>query len=96
MSKRMSKSSSKPVGPRRWQASTMNAVEFATFRWHANSLENKAISLYVTNREKFPQICQAFILAANRLRALTNSCSSNEDCPDGWHCSNGECQPDNN
>lgn len=83
------------MSKRNWPADLLNAVEFATFRWHANNLENEALSLYVTKRAKFAKICKVFQKASQDLRALRGSCTSNEDCPDGWHCSGGECQPDN-
>lgn len=81
--------------PSKWKAHDLNAVEMATFRWHANNLENEALRLYVTNREKFGRICKVFEKASKDLKALRGSCRENEDCPDGWHCSSGECQPDN-
>jgi hypothetical protein len=71
-----------------------NAVELATFRWHANNLENAAINLYVTDRAKFLKICAVFAEAAKKMKGLKGSCTDNDDCPDGWHCSGGECQPD--
>ncbi len=78
-----------------WFPDPNNAVEIATFRWHANNLENEALRLYVTHRHKFQKICKVFEQASKDLKALRGSCSSNEDCPDGWHCSGTECQPDN-
>jgi hypothetical protein len=83
------------MSPSNWIPNNLNAVELATFRWHANNLENEAISLYVTHREKFGDICQVFKTASESLRGLRGSCRENSDCPDGWHCSSGECQPDN-
>lgn len=80
--------------PTRWRPHDLNAVELATFRWHANNLENAAINLYVTDRVKFMKICAVFAEAAKKMQALKGSCSENDDCPDGWHCSGGECQPD--
>ena len=80
--------------PKKWTPHALNAVEFATIRWHANNLENVAIGLYVTERSKFLKICKVFQTASKSLQALRGSCESNDDCPDGWHCSNGECQPD--
>ena len=80
---------------RNWEHHDLNAVEIATFRWHANNLENEALALYVTDRTKFDRIWRVLRDASQALKALRGSCSSNEDCPDGWHCSGGECQPDN-
>jgi hypothetical protein len=77
-----------------WVPHDLNAVELATFRWHANNLENEAIRLYVTKRDKFLKICKVFETASKSLQALRGSCNSNDDCPDGWHCSSNECQPD--
>ena len=80
---------------RNWKHHENNAVEFATLRWHANRLENQAIQLYVTDRNNFSQIADIFKQAAKDLKTLHNSCTSDDDCPDSWHCNNGECQPDN-
>lgn len=83
------------MSERHWPHHELNAVEFATFRWHANNLENEALKLYVTKRDHFPDICKVFKKASESLRKLKNSCTSNDECPDGWHCSGGECVPDN-
>ncbi|HEY7474803.1 MAG TPA: hypothetical protein VH679_07310 [Vicinamibacterales bacterium] len=82
----------------KWQTDPTDAAALAAFRWHANRLENLAISKYVTRRETFDNILAALSKAARELRTLNSAsnemCSIDADCPRGYHCNNGDCEPD--
>ena len=76
-----------------------DASAFAAFRWHANRLENLAISKYVTRREAYEEILAVLSRAAKELRKFNRlageMCRVDEDCDPGYHCNNGDCKPDN-
>lgn len=83
----------------KWQPDPTDAAAFAAFRWHVNRLENIAISKYVTRRDKFEDILAVLSRTAKELGRLNSlsgeMCSIDADCPRGYHCNNGDCEPDN-
>ena len=83
----------------KWQPDPTDATAFAAFRWHANRLENVAISKYVTRRDTYDRILAILSRAAKELRDLNRlseeMCRVDDDCGPGYHCNNGDCEPDN-
>ena len=80
-----------------WHPDETTPAAFATFRWHANRLENMAISLYVTDPSRFREINTALKEVAARLRTIQRNvqqCTSSRDCPDDWFCCGGVCEPE--
>lgn len=82
--------------PRKWEPSSNDATSLAAFRWFANTIENEAIALYVTERSTFGQIEEVL---RRTLRELSDICNENyvpaeeNGCPDGWVLCDGVCQP---
>jgi len=62
-------------------------------------LENLAISKFVTRREAYEEILAVLSRTGRELRGLNRlageMCRVDEDCDPGYHCNNGDCEPDN-
>jgi hypothetical protein len=75
-----------------------DAVALAAIRWHANRLENVAISKYLTRRESYVELLKVLSEAGREMRLINRAagemCRVDEDCDPGFHCNNGDCEPD--
>ena len=81
---------------REWKPSGNDATSLAAFRWFANTIENEAMELYATDRERFKEIEEIRRgtlreLAAMRVKAAIPN--DENGCPDGWVLRNGICAP---
>lgn len=82
--------------PRTFEHHPNDATSLAAFRWLANTLENEAMSLYLTERGCFTEIENVLRRALHQMKHLRkgNYVEQEENgCPDGWVLCDGVCQP---
>ena len=83
---------------RLWQPRPNDAIDLATLRWYAVTIEKLAIEIYVTDRSKFGALDTVLRREVKALTALAARASdavhSDDDCPGGWFlCRDGLCAP---
>ena len=81
---------------RKWEPSPNDATAIAAFRWFANTLENEALELYMTDRSHFDHIERVLrdaLKAMGDTRQKSRLSEEEDGCPDGWVLCDGICKP---
>jgi len=79
-----------------WTPSPNDAINLATLRWYALTIERLLIEIYSTNREKLPGLQHLLDEELRRLYAYSQSSEVRDDdeCPPGQTmCPDGLCAP---
>jgi hypothetical protein len=85
---------------RKWQPDPFDPAALAAFRWYVNELENLASMLYITDRNTYDEILTILKVARVALKSvkknklMSQQCDSSADCPRGYQCVDGQCEPD--
>jgi hypothetical protein len=79
----------------KWQPRANDAINLATIRWFALTIEAMAIEVYGTNPAVFSRLeaalreCVGTVAAIDPKRPIADD----TDCPPGWVPCAGECAP---
>jgi hypothetical protein len=81
-----------------WKARPADAIDLATLRWYAVTMEKLAIEIYATDRSRFADLDQLLRGQLGQLSRFGAGASAavtlDDDCPNGWFlCKDGLCAP---
>jgi hypothetical protein len=95
MAKRRKASSVKPGRPDKWEPQANDAINLATLRWYALTIDRLLIQIYCTNRSKQAAMQSILDRAVRELYIHgKDGAQGDEGCPDGQRlCSDGFCAP---
>ena len=79
----------------KWQPGADDAINLATIRWFALSIEAKGIEIYGTNPAVYPDIQKVLgeCLTAVAGIKVKKSIAGDSDCPPGWVQCGEDCAP---
>lgn len=86
----------------RFEPSPDDAFKLAALQWWTHTIGRVLIEVYATDRRQYDRMAAILSDARDALRALDgrkklvndgDACSTDHDCPDGFFCDNGTCEP---
>ena len=95
MAKSRKSSVSKPAGTNKWQPEPNDAINLATLRWYALTIDRLLIQIYCTDRSKQAAMQAILDKALKDLYRHGKGITVGDDeCPEGQRrCSDGFCAP---
>ena len=95
MAKSRKASVSKPYSTRKWEPKPNDAINLATLRWYALTIDRLLLQIYCTDRSKQAGMQAILDNAVKELyRHGKGTTAGDEECPEGQRlCSDGFCAP---
>jgi hypothetical protein len=94
------------VGPKktgRFEPNPEDAFKLAALQWWTHTLGRTLIEVYATDRRQYDRMSKILSDAHTALRLLAgpqaltiaggDACSTDQDCPKGFFCDEGTCEP---
>jgi hypothetical protein len=78
-----------------WESSVNDATNYAAVRWYALVLEQHAIAILGSDRNRFSEVRSILAPALESLQRLEGGIHmAAQNCPPGWVLCGGLCAPD--
>ena len=86
----------------RFEPNADDAFKLAALQWWTHEIGQVLIEIYATDRRQYDRIARIMSDASAALRSLAgakklmadgDACQTDQDCPRGYYCDEGTCEP---